>query len=281
MRYTFLRFPFFKDKAVTLSYDDGLSTDERLIKILDKYGLRCTFNLNSGLFAKSENERRMTVNKAKELFSNSNHEVAVHGYRHFDMVEVSNDMATRDIIDDRVFLEKTFGRIVKGMAYPNGSYNDECVEILKNCGIKYARTIESSGNFDIPADWLRLKPTCRHADPKLNEYLDKFLQDDTSKVHWKNKPKLFYLWGHTFEFITENDWKVIESFAERVGNREDVWCATGGEIYDYVKSFDRLEFSADGTIIRNDSGVDIYMYYFGKNIVVKANSVYKAEIEDI
>lgn len=38
-----------KKKAITFSYDDGVTQDIRLIELLDKYGLKCTFNLNSGL----------------------------------------------------------------------------------------------------------------------------------------------------------------------------------------------------------------------------------------
>jgi peptidoglycan/xylan/chitin deacetylase (PgdA/CDA1 family) len=49
-----MRWPNFKRKAVTLSYDDGVSADKRLIPILDKNGLKCTFNINSGMFAQEE-----------------------------------------------------------------------------------------------------------------------------------------------------------------------------------------------------------------------------------
>ena len=42
----------FKDsgklKAVTFSYDDGMTQDIRLIELLNKYNLKCTFNINSG-----------------------------------------------------------------------------------------------------------------------------------------------------------------------------------------------------------------------------------------
>ena len=37
-------------KAVTFSYDDAVTQDQRLIQILNKYGLKCTFNLNSARF---------------------------------------------------------------------------------------------------------------------------------------------------------------------------------------------------------------------------------------
>ena len=42
-----MRFPGGKEKAVTLSYDDGYPTDIKLSEIITKSGLKCTFNLNS------------------------------------------------------------------------------------------------------------------------------------------------------------------------------------------------------------------------------------------
>ena len=47
MRYRFLRFPEGRPKALTLSYDDGCTQDIRLADILSRYGIKCTFNLNS------------------------------------------------------------------------------------------------------------------------------------------------------------------------------------------------------------------------------------------
>ena len=40
-----MRFPGGAAKALTLSYDDGVEQDVRLIDILDRAGIRCTFNL--------------------------------------------------------------------------------------------------------------------------------------------------------------------------------------------------------------------------------------------
>ena len=36
-----------KMKAVTFSYDDGVTQDRKFVEMLDKYNLKCTFNLNS------------------------------------------------------------------------------------------------------------------------------------------------------------------------------------------------------------------------------------------
>lgn len=47
-----------KKKAITFSFDDGGTQDFRLVQIFNKYGLKATFNLNSGLLGgKRELER--------------------------------------------------------------------------------------------------------------------------------------------------------------------------------------------------------------------------------
>ena len=40
-----------KLKAVTFSYDDGVMMDKRLVEIFNRYGMKATFNLNSGLLS--------------------------------------------------------------------------------------------------------------------------------------------------------------------------------------------------------------------------------------
>ena len=271
--YRFLRFPDFKYKAVTLSYDDGMVFDEKLIGILDRYGLKCTFNLNSEFFANEPGGRRLTKELATELYLNSRHEVAVHGARHLSLAEVGTETATRDVIADRENLEKQFGRIIKGMAYANGSYNDTVVEILRNCGIHYARTVIATNGFDIPTDWLRMPTTCHHTAANLDELTNEFLNAKEAAYYWGNSPKLFYLWGHSYEFNDNNNWEIIENFAKKVGNRDDIWYCTNGELYDYCKAYERLEYSVDGKTIKNDTTFDIYLCYYGKNLLAKAGSI--------
>ena len=43
-----MAFPEGKTKAFTVSYDDGVRQDERLLAAMRKYGIRGTFNLNYG-----------------------------------------------------------------------------------------------------------------------------------------------------------------------------------------------------------------------------------------
>ena len=249
----------FKRKAVTLSYDDGVVFDRRLIEIMDKYGLKGTFNLNSGYFATEKNERKLTQDEAVELYKNSPHEIAVHGVKHLALTAVDEGVATYDIIVDRKNLESLFGRVVKGMAYAYGAFDDKTVEVLKRCGISYARTTVSTESFDVPTDWLRMPATCHHGNPRLMELAKKFVEEPEHSYILLKRPRLFYLWGHSYEFNDNDNWEVIEEFAKYIGNREDIWYATNGEIYDYVKAYDNLEYSADGKIVRNPSALGVYI----------------------
>lgn len=249
----FLRFPDGKDKAVTLSYDDGVWADIRFKEIIDRHGLKCTFNINSKLFAEKDAEGpgRMSAKQAVELYTNSGHEVAVHTATHPFLEELPLPLAINQVLEDRKNLERLFGTIVRGMAYPYGTYNDAVVEGLKNIGIAYSRTTVSTNSFKIPTDWLRMPATCHHNNPQLMELCDKFFAKE-------RKPKLFYLWGHTYEFDNNNNWDVIEKFAEKMGSRDDIWYATNIEVHDYVEAYRRLIFSIETRKVYNPNAIPVW-----------------------
>ena len=270
MRYAFLRFPGFRSKALTLSYDDGSMHDKRLIEILSANGLKGTFNINSGLFADKPGQWRMTAEESIALYTSTGNEVAVHGAKHLSLAEVDSAMAVNDVLADRIALEKLLGRPVKGMAYANGSFSDSVVDILKTCGILYSRTVVSTEKFDIPTDWLRLPATCHHANPRLMELVKQFIEQESGRYFWANTPRLFYLWGHSFEFAENNNWHIIEEFASYTGNRADVWYATNMEIYTYVKAYEALQFAADGSFVYNPGSMDVCISYMGREFLVSA-----------
>ena len=105
-----------KLKAITFSYDDGITQDIRLVELFDKYGLKCTFNLNSEL---AGTEGRISANKIAEIYRN--HEIAAHTLTHPSLINLDNDEIVRQIEQDRINLEKLVGYPVRGMAYPYAS----------------------------------------------------------------------------------------------------------------------------------------------------------------
>ena len=130
----FLRYPGGLARALTFSYDDGVEQDERLIRLLSERGMKGTFNLNSGLFtpegtafAPGAVHRRMTLAHAKEVYTASGHEVAVHCVTHASLPELSQPQMVQEVMKDRETLEGIFGGIVRGMAYPFGTFDDSVV----------------------------------------------------------------------------------------------------------------------------------------------------------
>ena len=179
---TYLLFPDGKEKALTLSYDDGVDTDIRFIELLEKFNIKCTFNINSGCFSPEGSVRsegqvhfRLPESEVKKVYDNPLCEVATHGFTHPFLDRQPTAQCMLEILKDRQTLEKLFGRIIRGHAYPYGTYNDNVVDILKQAGIVYARTTESHHSFKIPTDWLRMGATCHHNDPELMTLPDKFV----------------------------------------------------------------------------------------------------------
>ena len=259
----FMRFPGGRDRALTLSYDDGVEQDIKLIEILNKYGIKATFNINSGLytpkgtvFPEGRIHRRMTHEASVELYKNSPHEVAVHSFSHPFLDKIPPASVIDEIIKDRKNLEADYERPIRGMAYPIGAFNDAIVESLRQCGIVYSRTVISTKSFDIPTDWFRLPATCHHNDPDLMKLADNFVNYNV----W-GPPQMFYLWGHSYEFEEKNNWNVIEEFCEFMGGRDNVWYATNIEIYDYIQAYYRLEWSVDMDTVYNPTAYTIFIKY--------------------
>lgn len=271
----FMRFPGGLRKAVTLSYDDGVEQDAQLIEILNRNGLKATFNLNSGLFAPEGTKypagqihRRMSLAQAKALYVHSGHEVAVHCLTHASLIELTPSQIITEVMEDRKNLERDFGGIIRGMAYPFGTYNDQVAEVLGNCGIAYCRTVHSTHDFAIPQDWLRLAATCHHDDPQLMPLTDRFLCEPV-----RHGARLFYLWGHAYEFEANNNWQRICEFAEKMGGHDDVWYATNIDICDYHQAFCHLQFSADGQRVYNPTTISVWFDMGDKSYCVKSGEM--------
>lgn len=265
-----------KRKAMTLSYDDGVVQDIRLSEIMKKHGLKGTFNINSGLFLDDASKRerfygRMTLEEAKALYVGSGNEVAVHGRLHKSLGNISASEATYDVIKDREGLENIFGQPIRGMAYAYGNYNAETLQVLKNCGIAYSRTTMATKGFALPKNWLELHPTCHHREPELMNLLDSFL----SANPYPARTMMFYLWGHSYEFDDNNNWYIIENFAERAGGNDDVWYATNIEIYDYVQAFKSLIATVDESVVYNPTNMDVWVFINKEKVCIKAGETFR------
>ncbi|OOM75377.1 peptidoglycan-N-acetylmuramic acid deacetylase PdaC [Clostridium puniceum] len=258
MRTIYKCFPEGKFKVLTMSYDDGRDPDKKLINLFNKYKIKGSFHLNSGLLKDAPptpNDAyglRIQSEEIKKIYEG--HEVSCHTSTHPTIARSPIGHVTKEIIEDREKLEEIVGYTVRGLSYPNGSFSDEIKAMLPSIGIEYARVVDISGNFEIPRDFLEWKATCRHGDSNLLKYADDFLA-----LNKKQYLYMFYVWGHSYEFPKDNNWNVIEEFCEKLGNRNDIWYATNIEIVDYLKACDNLQFSMNGNFVYNPSFQSVWL----------------------
>ena len=225
-----------KTKAVTFSYDDGVLQDRRLIKIFDRYGLKATFNLNSGLLGRSGSLVRsnVTVAHCKPTTSEvssiyAGHEVASHTLTHPALTRLASRKVRKEVECDRAALSKLVGYEVTGFAYPGStelSMSDRTVAILKEqTGIRYARTTRSTYSFEPQSDLLRFDPTVHHTEwDKVFELGERFLSLDA------DRPQIFYIWGHSYEFDIDDSWDRFERFCKMISGKDDIFYGTNSEV---------------------------------------------------
>lgn len=227
-----------KNKAITFSYDDGVTQDIRLLELFRKYDLKATFNLNSQLLGQENSLVREgrcishNKNRAEDVRSiYEDQEVAVHTLTHPCLPQISDEKEIiRQVEEDRVRLSELVGYEVCGMAYPCGGENndDRTARIIKeHTGVKYARALETNGSFSVQKNLYRFQGTIYHHKEwdKLFSMGERFLNLKTEE------PAIFYIWGHAYEFdIYPERWKEFEAFCEMISYREDIFYGTNREV---------------------------------------------------
>lgn len=225
-----------KKKAVTFSFDDGVTQDIRLIEILDRYGLKGTFNINSELLGRAGELVRngITVRHDKVLPCDlrsiyAGHEVAAHTLTHPNLTGLDEPEIIRQVEEDRKRLSEVCGYEVIGMAYPCGGVNNDerVAEIIqKNTGIKYARTITSTYKFDEQSELLRFNPTVHYIEENFEAVIDSFLASDSEEM------QLLYIWGHSYEMDAEYiTWDKFERLCAKLANRDEIFYGTNREVF--------------------------------------------------
>lgn len=272
-----------KEKCLTFSYDDGVTQDRRLVELFNKYGIRGTFNLDSGCFGKLAKAngnfiKETTHNKIEEsevaqLYKG--HEVAVHTISHPNLVYLNKDAIRYEVMEDRKNLERLVGYPVTGMAYPFGTYDDTVISVLKECGIHYSRTTVATKTLGVPRDFMEWHPSCHFGDDTMEMLITRFLKDKTEQSHY-NYQKLLYIWGHSYELDGHDTWELMEETLQRLSGQPDVWYATNIEIFFYEQALQNLEYSADRTMIKNPSAMPVWLLVDGKTVEIKPGETYIA-----
>jgi peptidoglycan/xylan/chitin deacetylase (PgdA/CDA1 family) len=200
--------------TVVQCWDDGVTTDIRLIEIFRRHGAKATFNLNAGLH---EKQRKLGgIHSGAEVWRFGLDElrnvyqgfaIANHSLTHPTLVQMAVEAARYDIAEGRNRLQQLFGQSILGFVYPGGGYSESVMAAVRETGHVYARTIHNVERPFPPENAMAFHPCCHFLAPDLWTRYEK-----------ARKGGVFYFWGHSYEMVTEAMWGAFEETIARISN---------------------------------------------------------------
>jgi peptidoglycan/xylan/chitin deacetylase (PgdA/CDA1 family) len=122
--------------VVSLTFDDGRSSEYAARSLLSSHGIKATFYINSSKLGTDSDY--MTWAQVDNLAADGN-EIGGHTSYHIDLTKTDPTEAKRQVCNDRANLVNR-GYQVRSFAYPYGAYNASVEKIVSDCGYNSART---------------------------------------------------------------------------------------------------------------------------------------------
>ncbi len=202
-------------------WDDGVSTDVRLVSLLRRQGARATFNLNAGLHQRQRqfgwHHRgtevwRLGLDELGEVYEGFT--IANHTLTHPHLEALPIDEARREIAEGRACLQALFGQPVRGFVYPFGSFDDAVMQAVRDAGHVYARTTRQAEAGVGTQDAMAAAPSCHFLAP-----------DFWQRLQAARPTGAFWFWGHSYELVDEAMWAAFEASLARLCAEPGVqWC---------------------------------------------------------
>lgn len=248
-------YPYGKKKAFNVTYDDGVTQDVRFVQLLNAYGLKGTFNLNSALMENGFSwthesgcvVTRLRLEEVGSLYEG--HEIASHTLTHPYMHTLTKEQILYELSEDKARLEKLFGREVKGFAVPFDYYSQLIEMCVKECGFAYGRISEESGSFCPKKDYYNWRATVFHGCRELESITKQFLQTDEELA-------LFQIVGHSYDLDVENKWETMENILRLISGQSHILPMTTLEIVEYLKAMDQAQITDQ--YIQNNSHIALW-----------------------
>ena len=206
-------------KILILSFDDGTIYDRRFVELLNKYNLRATFNLNSGLedfvwyYEDRFPIRRQVLSETLQQYRG--HEVASHSLHHHWLNTLTPPQLRREVEEDAEALKKLFGLSEIGFGVPFTACDEREIRIIQK-HVRYIRLSAFSDSFAPPEDPYHIPIHGLYNEPDIYEKLERFAKSDLPV-------SLFVMAGHSYEFHVFDHWQFIEDMIQYI-------CTQGFEI---------------------------------------------------
>ncbi len=229
-------FPGGKWKTLVLSFDDGVSQDERLIEIFNETKVKGSFHVTTRTIG-------MEGYVSEEQIQNglySGHEVSSHTKDHVPLKDVSRETVISQVGESIMILEDLVpgNEAITSMAYAGSLTDDQSIAVLKEMGMVVARgtSAYTGPEFGFPQDMLNWFPNS--AAYNL-EYMGNKLKERTQE-----EMAILFSWGHSYEFdgnapwgdvtVPQHTFDQMRTYCANVGGRNDMWYAGAGELGTYL-----------------------------------------------
>ena len=212
-------------KYFIFSIDDGTIYDRNVIEIFNRYHIKGTFNLNSGLdgfvwYLNGRPIERLHLKENPSLYDG--HEVASHSLTHPHMTMCPGEIIVKEVGEDIVNLETIFDRTVKTFAFPFSDSDDRCVDIIKHLhNIKVIRHSDLDRSFKFPNDLLHVKITSMDVNEAI-DLVDDFINDEEAQ--------LFVFVSHAYDFEVNQTYDKLEELCKKVKKNKDIKVITMSEL---------------------------------------------------
>jgi peptidoglycan-N-acetylglucosamine deacetylase len=232
-----------KRAVLTTSWDDAHRHDVRLARMLEEHGLKATF------YVAPENQefaKRDLLSSAQIRDLSQGFEIGAHSMTHRRLPTISEQEAAREIIESKAVLEQVIGKEIKVFCYPGGAYTKLHVQLVKDAGYQYARTVArhkftvedpyAAGTsvhvynhgfgFDLwrTARFVKFQPIkvmrCLEWDALAKAMFDQVIKEGG----------IYHIWGHSWEIDEHDDWERLENVFRYISANPKVSYVTNGEL---------------------------------------------------
>ena len=193
-------------KYFLLSFDDGTVYDKRFVDLLNRYGIKGTFNLNSGLedfvwyYEDRFPVRRQILSETVEQYRG--HEIASHSLHHHWLNTLSPPQISREIGEDCTVLKNIFGLREIGFGVPFTACTEREIKLIRKY-VRYIRLSEFAENYALPLDPYHIPIHALYNDESIREKITRFAESDLENA-------LFVMAGHSYELEVLDHWGYME-----------------------------------------------------------------------
>lgn len=199
-------------KIFLISFDDGTIWDRRFVELLNRFGMKGTFNLNSGLddfvwyYEDRFPVRRQTLAQIGDLYHG--HEIASHSLHHHWLNTLTPPQLRREVEDDCAALKKQFSLEQIGFGVPFTACSDREIGIIRKF-VRYIRLSEFSDSFAPPKDPYHIPIHGLYNQSDIRQRIREFA-DSTLPV------SLFVMAGHSYELEVLDHWGYMEELLQYI-----------------------------------------------------------------